>query len=132
LHSARLFVNPRTGGRYAHKPLGEIWAKAVRDAGLPHVPLYQGTEHSFATDAIRRGVRERLLQWFLGHASVISTRRYARLADAALVDVLRPRTKPWRRAGDKGSKNKDETFRSVKGGPSRIRTWARPVMSRLL
>jgi integrase len=113
--------SPLPPRRAHHKVLGEIWAKAVRDAGLPHVRLYEGTKHSFATDAIRRGVPERLLQRFLGHASLISTRRYARLADTALVEVLRPRTDPWRQAGDKGCENKAETFRSVNGGPSRIR-----------
>ena len=58
-------------------------------AGLPHISLYEGTKHTFATDAIRRGVPERHLQRFLGHASIQSTRRYARLADNALVEVLR-------------------------------------------
>jgi integrase len=43
-----------------------------------------------ATDALRSGVPESALQRFLGHASVQSTRRYARLADNALVEVLRP------------------------------------------
>jgi hypothetical protein len=94
----------------------------VREAGLTHVPLYEGTKHSFATDAIRRGVPERLLQRYLGHASIILTRRYARLADTAFVEAPRPRTTPWRQAGDKGSENKAETFRSVRSGPSRIRT----------
>jgi site-specific recombinase XerD len=42
-----------------------------------------------ATEAIRRGVSERALQAFLGHADVRSTRRYARLADQALVEVLK-------------------------------------------
>jgi hypothetical protein len=73
----------------------------VRGADLPHVPLYEGTKQSFATDAIRRGVPERLLQRFLRHASITSMRHYARLADTALVDVLPPRTTPWRQAGDK-------------------------------
>jgi len=86
--------------------LGEIWARALRNAGLPRVRLYEGTKHSFATDAIRRGVPERLLQRFLGHASILSTRRYAVLAESALVEVLRPVKKSWRQAGDKGSENK--------------------------
>src|SRR5262249_6001516 len=41
----------------------------------------RGFEHSFATDAIRRGVPERFLQRFLGNALAESTRRDARLAD---------------------------------------------------
>jgi integrase len=41
----------------------------------------------------RVAVPERALQRFLGHASVQSTRRYARLADNALIEVLRPPSK---------------------------------------
>jgi len=54
------------------------------------VSLYAGTKHTFATDAAARGVSERALQAFLGHADVRSTRRYARMADGALLEVLRP------------------------------------------
>jgi hypothetical protein len=104
----------------------------VEKAGLPHISLYEGTKHSFATDAIRRGVSERLLQRFLGHASVESTRRYARLADNAMLEVLRAPSGSWRQAGDKGSANESEQDQDVDGGPSRTRTWDRPVMSRLL
>ena len=46
--------------------------------------------------AARRGVPERALQRFRGHASVLSTRRYARLADHALIEVLRPAKAGWR------------------------------------
>jgi len=130
LRGAPLFANPRTGGRYAHKCLGEIWKNAVEAAGLPHVKLYEGTKHSFATDAIRRGVSERALQRFLGHASHISTRRYARLADAALLEVLRPPSE--RGLATSLPETSRRRPRGDTRGPSRIRTWARPVMSRLL
>ena len=66
-----------------------MWGRAVEAAGFPHISLYEGTKHSMATDAIRRGVPERHLQVFLGHQNVESTRRYARLADNALLEVLR-------------------------------------------
>ena len=129
-----LFPNPRTGRRWAHKSLQRVWARALKEAQLPHVPLYEGTKHSFATDAIRRGVPERLLQKFLGHAHPESTRRYARLADAALVQVLRPEVtdESWRQAGDKGPRDKAEQSRGVRGGPSWTRTRDQPVMSRQL
>jgi len=87
---------------------------------------------SFATDAIPRGVPERHLQRFLGHASVHSTRRYARLADNAMLEVLRPTKAGERQASDKVSRDKPKQDRGVNGGPSRVRTWDRPVMSRLL
>jgi len=101
-------------------------------AGLPPISLYEGTKHSMATDAIRRGVSERHLQTFLGHRNVQSTRRYARLADNAMLEVLRPPKDVCRQAADKGSENEPEQDREVTGGPSRTRTWALPVMSRLL
>jgi site-specific recombinase XerD len=59
----------------------------VQEVGVK-VSLY--AEHTFATDAAARGVSERALQTFLGHADVRSTRRYARMADGALLEVLRP------------------------------------------
>ena len=101
-------------------------------AALPGISLYQGTKHSFATDAIRRGVPEWFLQRFLGHASVESTRRYARLADNAMLEVLPPRRSARRQAADKPSENEPKRNQDVRRGPSRIRTWAPPVMSRVL
>ena len=82
--------------------------------------------------AARHGVPERALQRFLGHASVLSTRRYARLADHALVEVLRPAKADWRQPGDKPSATKLERDQQLDGGPAWIRTRDRPVMSRLL
>jgi len=65
------------------------------------VSLYAGTKHTFATDAAARGVSERALQTFLGHADVRSTRRYARMADSALLDVLRPSRGAGREGAEK-------------------------------
>jgi len=101
LAAAPLFPNPRTGRMWPHKALQRVWNQALERAGLPHVSLYEGTKHTMATDAIRRGVPERALQRFLGHASVQSTRRYARLADNALIEVLRPATRRDDGLGDK-------------------------------
>jgi Phage integrase family len=112
--------------------LQKAWNRAVKAAELPPISLYEGTKHSFATDAIRRGVPERHLQTFLGHASVEATRRYARLANNAMLEVLRPSDGSWRQAGDKVSGNEAEQNPRVRRGPSRTRTWDRPVMSRLL
>ena len=117
-------VRSRTQSRYL--PIAsemEVWKCAVEAAGLPHISLYEGTKHSMATDAIRRGVPERHLQVFLGHKNVESTRRYARLADNALLEVLRPSSTTWGQAGDKPSENETESRRGVTGGPSRTRTW---------
>jgi hypothetical protein len=36
--------------------------RTFEHAEVPHISLDEGTKHSFATDAIRRGVPERVLQ----------------------------------------------------------------------
>lgn len=68
-----LFPNPRTGRMRPHKALQRVWSAALEAPDLPHVSLYEGTKHTMATDTIRRGVPERALQRFLGHASMQST-----------------------------------------------------------
>ena len=89
------------------------------DVARADISLYERTKHSFATDAIRRGVPERHLQTFLGHPSIESTRRYARLADNALLEVLRPSKK---RASDKAPRDEAQQIRRLRRGPSWIRT----------
>ena len=92
LLSAALFPNP-TGRRDAHRWLSNAlrleWNRAEKPAGVQHVKMYEGTKHSFATDAVARGVPLEWVQKFLGHADRRSTERYARLAPAGLVAVLR-------------------------------------------
>lgn len=88
-----LFVNPGATNpdrRWTAGQLRKTWHAACRRVGV-QVPLYSGTRHTIATDAVRRGVPENVLQRFLGHADARSTKRYGRLADGALVQVLRPR-----------------------------------------
>ncbi len=91
LQARPLFVNPATGNRWTHSALLRTWKSATASVGVGNVCLYEGTKHTFATDAVRRGVSERALQTFLGHQDVRSTRRYAQLGEHALVSVLRPR-----------------------------------------
>ena len=86
-----LFVNPATGTPWGHSALRRTWAAARSRVGVDGVCLYEGTKHSYATDAIRRGVPERLVQDMLGHRDAGSTRRYAVLAADALVYALSPR-----------------------------------------
>jgi site-specific recombinase XerD len=51
--------------------------------------LCQGTKHSRATDLLRQKVDERTLQGLLGQRDAKSTRRSARLAAEALLEVIR-------------------------------------------
>jgi integrase len=90
LRGAPLFVNPRTGRRWSHWALRDRWVRAAKSVGLEGARLYEGTKHTMATDAVRRGVTERELQAFLGHKDPRSTRRYTRMSREALIHVLRP------------------------------------------
>jgi hypothetical protein len=67
-----------------------VWKAACGATGV-ETSLYEGTKHSRATDLLRQGVSERVLQALLGHRDARSTRSYARLADEALVAAIRPR-----------------------------------------
>ncbi len=96
LRGLPLFALPYSGR--GHRPAGpwtatslrRSWLDACRSVGVS-ASLYEGTKHSRATDLLRLGVSERVLQALLGHRDARSTRRYARLADEALVEAIAPR-----------------------------------------
>jgi site-specific recombinase XerD len=91
---APLFINPNTGSRWEESAVKRVFYKARDIAGLPKVSMYEAGKHSMATEAYARIRDERKVQAILGHADVRSTRRYARLTEGALVEVLRPRSRP--------------------------------------
>jgi integrase len=73
---------PSTGDR---RPCGSWCAVRLRARSVP----YEGTKHSTATDAIRRGVSLEQIQAALRHADSASTRVYAKLARGGSFDILR-------------------------------------------
>ncbi len=131
LRAEPLFTVPWSGrgirprGRWSGTSLRRTWIEACDQVGVK-VSLYAGTKHTFATDAAARGVSERALQTFLGHADVRSTRRYARMADGALLEVLRP---PRGADGARGAKAPENPLqiRGVGGGGGGNRTRRRAV-----
>jgi site-specific recombinase XerD len=77
-----VFVNshgrPLSGCRvYDH------WRQAAKKAGV-RVTCYEGTRHSLASQAINRGVSERIVGDMLGHKTPSSTRRYAKMKSDTL------------------------------------------------
>jgi integrase len=88
-----LFPNPdarNREGRWSSPALRENWKDACRVVGV-RVGLYSGTKHSSATHLLSEGVDERSIQALLGHADLRSTRRYAQLANHAIVVALQRR-----------------------------------------
>lgn len=79
---------------YYHKnKLNRIWNKALRELGLPTISLYEGTRHSFASQAVNRKVPLNLIGDFLGHSNYEITKRYAKINVNGLKNVLRSKAK---------------------------------------
>jgi len=70
----------RPRGPWSKTSMRRVWKAACVATGV-EISLYEGTKHSRATDLLRQGVSERVLQALLGHRDARSTGRYARLAD---------------------------------------------------
>lgn len=86
--AAPLFVNPRTRKRWSHWGVNEAWKRACEKTNVK-AKLYEGTKHTFATGAKARGIEDRSVQEYLGHADRRSTERYAKLAPGHLEKVVR-------------------------------------------
>jgi integrase len=73
------------------KSLSRCWHDAAKRVGAD-LSLYQGTRHSFASQAINSGCPKHLIGAFLGHKDPKSTERYAHLETGPLVQA-------WARSG---------------------------------
>jgi integrase len=82
LRRAPLFTNPVSHKRLSHTQFYEVWYR-VRQ-GVTDASLYQGTKHSFASDALESGIDINRIRKFLGHSDPRSTERYAKLSDKSL------------------------------------------------
>jgi integrase len=85
----RELLFPAPDGRtWAHATLAHRWKQACKRAGVPIVPVREGTRHSSATAARRDKWPLDLIQRFLGHTDVRNTERYSRHHDQALVALV--------------------------------------------
>jgi integrase len=83
--SGYVFIN-RAGRPLSATRVRMHWQKAARAAGID-IGCYQGTKHSLGSQAINRGVSERLLAEFFGHRDLRSTRRYTKVQTETLKGV---------------------------------------------
>ena len=83
--SGYVFTN-RFGRVLSSRRVEEIWRKAAAAAGVK-ATCYEGTRHSFASQAINRGVSQRKVGDFMGHRREESTRRYAKMKADSLREV---------------------------------------------
>jgi integrase/recombinase XerD len=85
-----LFLNAM-GGRLSTQGIANIIAQFRKDAGIERHITPHMFRHTVATLLLRNGVDIRVVQEFLGHASIATTQRYTHVTKDHLVKVLRER-----------------------------------------
>jgi integrase len=85
-----VFVN-RHGRPLSASQVNVHWRQAAAKAGVK-ATCYEGTRHSLASQAINRGVSERIVGDMLGHKTLTSTRRYAKMKAESLKQMWKGET----------------------------------------
>ena len=85
-----LFLNA-SGERLSTQGIANIISQFRKDAGIERHITPHMLRHTVATLLLRNGVDIRVVQEFLGHASIATTQRYTHVTKEHLVQVLRDR-----------------------------------------
>lgn len=88
--SPALFVNT-AGRRLSTQGIANIISRFRKDAGIERHITPHMLRHTVATLLLRNGVDIRVVQEFLGHASIVTTQRYTHITKDHLIRVLRQR-----------------------------------------
>jgi integrase/recombinase XerD len=88
--SPALFLNA-SGGRLSTQGITNVIAKLRREARIKRHVTPHMLRHTVATLLLRNGVDIRMVQEFLGHASIATTQRYTHITKEHMVRVLRKR-----------------------------------------
>ncbi|MGZ5436152.1 MAG: tyrosine-type recombinase/integrase [Pyrinomonadaceae bacterium] len=88
--SPALFVNA-SGERLSTQGIANIISQFRKDAGIERHITPHMLRHTVATLLLRNGVDIRVVQEFLGHASIVTTQRYTHVTKEHLIKVLRER-----------------------------------------
>lgn len=88
--SPALFLNA-SGERLSTQGIANIISQFRKDAGIERHITPHMLRHTVATLLHRNGVDIRVVQEFLGHASIATTQRYTHVTKDHLIEVLRKR-----------------------------------------
>jgi site-specific recombinase XerD len=88
--SPALFINA-SGGRLSTQGITNVIARLRRQARIKRHVTPHMLRHTVATLLLRNGADIRVVQEFLGHASIATTQRYTHVTKEHLVRVLRKR-----------------------------------------
>jgi len=86
--SSALFLNA-SGERLSTQGMANIIAQFRRDAGIERHVTPHMLRHTVATLLLRNGMDIRVVQEFLGHASIATTQRYTHVVKEHLIGELR-------------------------------------------
>src|SRR5262249_35168455 len=86
--SPELFLNS-LGERLSTQGITNVIATMRRDAGIERHVTPHMLRHTVATLLLRNGVDIRVVQEFLGHASIATTQRYTHITKEHLIEVLK-------------------------------------------
>ena len=75
---------PNAEGRLTPRMIQRALDKYAKQAGLASSPTPHTLRHSFAVHKLQAGADTRIVQAFLGHASLATTQRYTRVTDRYL------------------------------------------------
>jgi site-specific recombinase XerD len=88
--SPALFLNS-SGGRLSTQGITDVITKLRREARIKRHVTPHMLRHTVATLLLRNGVDIRVVQEFLGHASIVTTQRYTHITKEHMVRVLQKR-----------------------------------------
>lgn len=86
--SSALFLNV-SGKRLSTQGIANVIAQVREEAGINRHITPHMLRHTVATLLLRNGVDIRIVQEFLGHASIATTQRYTHITKEHLISVLR-------------------------------------------
>ncbi|HKP46780.1 MAG TPA: tyrosine-type recombinase/integrase [Pyrinomonadaceae bacterium] len=86
--SSALFLNA-AGKRLSTQGIANVIAEFRRNAGIDRPITPHMLRHTVATLLLRNGADIRVVQEFLGHASIATTQRYTHIAKEHLIGALR-------------------------------------------
>jgi integrase/recombinase XerD len=85
--SPALFLNA-SGNRLSTQGIANVIGQLCQDAGIERHVTPHMLRHTVATLLLRNGVDIRIVQEFLGHASIATTQRYTHITKEHLIGVL--------------------------------------------
>lgn len=88
--SPSLFINA-SGGRLSTQGITNVISRLRREARIKRHITPHMLRHTVATLLLRNGADIRVVQEFLGHASIVTTQRYTHITKEHLIRVLRKR-----------------------------------------